>query len=85
MGPDDHQPRALRSARQQVEQRERRGVAPMEILEREDHDSIRGEPLQRLGDLAQHPLLSGALRGGVLSGASASSSSAGICASHDGA
>ena len=53
--------RGLAALREKADQVERRGIAPVEVLEHEDQRLLRAERLGELGDLAQHALARGAL------------------------
>jgi hypothetical protein len=65
---DDKHPRRVAAAHERREEIAGRGVRPLEVLDEEDHGASRGESLQRLDDLPQHPL-AGRAPGGLVGGA----------------
>ncbi len=60
--PENHQPRWLASACHRRNQVERRWITPVQIFQIEDQRRLCGDQFERLGHLAQHPLLCRPLR-----------------------
>ena len=56
------EPRPLRAPAEEGQPVERRHVAPVQVLEPQDHRRLRGERVHGLGQLAEHPLARGGLR-----------------------